>query len=725
MRSQGCSGNQPLPVMVCVAQRSGHHVGMNTAFLLASVLLPITEPPPPPATSPAMTLDALEVRALGLAGRSAFDLPASASVVQVGQHAGQGAVDLTAAFDRIPGVLARDRQNRAQDLQLSIRGYGARSTFGVRGIRVLADGLPAGAPDGQAQLTQFNLLGIERIEVVRGPFAALHGNASGGVVQLLSRAGQAGDPWWLQVQAGSDGEAMLGARLQGGDAGFGYSVVPMHWRSDGARGHSAAQRSSVSGRFDWSLPGSGNLAMFVQHFHAPDAQDPRALTAAEWRADPRLAAPVARTFNTRKSVAQQQLGLVLEQPWQASQLRIAAHAGQREVLQFLAIPAIAQANPLHGGGVVDLDSDYAGLDLRLSGQPHPHWQWSAGINSEGQRQHRRGWENFIGPQLGVRGRLRRDQMDTVWNLDGHAQLAWQPAPRWQLQAGLRHSRVQFHSDDRYIRGANPDDSGRTAYHRTTPVAGVSFSPAPAWRWHVALGRGLETPTFNELAYRADGAPGLALDLRAARSRQWESGLRWQGTGKARAGVTVFSADTDDELGVLGSSGGRSVYGNIGSTARQGWELEAQWPLRQDLQAHLAWTRLDARITGCAPAGCGQWQRHKRLPGTARDALQVQVQGQHQGWQWQLGATGLSAMPADDANRALAPRHVLFDAGLQRQWPTAAGPLQVSLALDNLTDRAHVASVVVNDGNGRYYEPGAGRTLRLSLRWQFSPVSGVP
>lgn len=689
---------------------------MNTALLLAGLLQPaaaVTAAPPP-----ATALEAVQVRALGLPGRDAFDLPASTSVVEVGQQASAASVDLAGAFSGVAGVLARDRHNRAQDLQLSIRGYGARSTFGVRGIRVLADGLPAGAPDGQAQLTQFNLLGIDSIEVVRGPFAALHGNASGGVVQLLSDRPAAGDPWWLQVQGGSDGEAMLGARLQGELGGVGYRIVPMHWRSDGARDYSSAQRSSLATRLDWDLPGQGTLSVSAQYFDAPDAQDPRALTDQEWRRNPRLAAPVATTFNTRKSVRQDQLGAVWEQPLGSSGLRLAAHAGQREVLQFLSIPAAAQANPLHGGGVVDLASDFAGLDLRLSGQPHPAWQWSVGINSEGQRQLRRGWENFAGSRLGVRGRLRREQFDTVWNLDGHAQLAWQPLPRWQLQAGLRHSRVQFHSADRYISADNPDDSGRTAYHRSTPVAGVSFAPAANWRWHLAAGRGLETPTFNELAYRADGAPGLALDLRAARSQQWETGLRWQAGPQARASLTLFRADTADELAVASSSGGRSAYRNVGSTRRQGWELEARLPLTDHLQAQLAWTRLDARVHQCDARGCAGLQPGRRLPGTARDVLALQLQGQQAGWQWQLGTSAISAMPADDANLARAPGHLLLDAGLWRDWMTSAGPLQLSLAVDNLADRRHVASVVVNDGNGRYYEPGAGRSWRLGLRWRW-------
>ena len=691
--------------------------GMTLALLLASVLVP----PPQPAPGPgARELDAVQVRALGLPGADPFALPATASRVMLDGGAAAGMVDLADAFDGLPGVLARERHNRAQDLQLSIRGYGARSTFGVRGIRVLADGLPAGAPDGQAQLTQFNLLGIDSIEVVRGPFAALHGNASGGVVQLLSRPGQAGDPWWLQVQSGSNGEAMLGARLQGGSGNLGYRLVPLHWRADGPRQHSRAERSSLSGRLDWRLPGDGRLSVLAQHFDAPGARDPRALTDAEWRADPRLAAPVAIQYDTRKSVRQDQLGAVLEQPAGIGQWRIAAHAGQRAVEQYLAIPVAAQANPLHGGGVVDLDSDFAGLDLRWSADPVPGWRMQAGINSEGQRQQRRGWENFAGDRLGVRGALRRDQIDTVWNLDGHAELAWQPHPRWQLQAGLRHSRVQFASADRHLRPGNPDDSGRAAYHRSTPVAGLSVALAPGLRWHLAAGRGLETPTFNELAYRADGAAGLALDLRAAHSRQWESGLRWQGDGGRQANLTVFLADTEDEIGVAASAGGRSSYRNVGNSRRQGWELDARWPLGPYWQLAGSWTRLDARLQRCAADGCGSLLAGPQLPGTARDAAQLRLHGTRGGWQGQVSVAVLSAMAADDANRAWAPGHALVDARIARRWPMATGQLEAALSVDNLLDRRHVSSVVVNDGNGRYFEPGAGRGFRLGLRWELEP-----
>ena len=689
---------------------------MSLSFLLSG-LLPLSASAPVPETPEPKRLDAVEVRALGVV-QPASALPVSTDVRTLDPGPAHSVVDVAGLFDGIPGVLAKDRHNRAQDLQLSIRGYGARSTFGVRGIRVLADGLPVGAPDGQSQLTQFNALSVATVEVVRGPFAALQGNASGGVVQLLSPPGQPGDPWWLQLQGGEEGERSIGAVLQGGQGQFGYRVTPLYWQGEGFRDHSRAERSSLSTRLDWAWGRQGQAMLVAQHFDAPEAQDPRSLTDAEWRRDPTLAAPTALLYNTRKSVRQDQVGLVASQDIGALRGRIAVHGGQRAVTQYLAIPASAQANPLHGGGVVGLDSDYGGMDLRLSASPSPDWEWSVGINSEGQRQHRQGWENTRGQQTGVRGALRRDQIDTVWNLDGHAQVVWHPGPGWTLQAGLRHSRVAFDSVDHYITAVNPDDSGRVAYHRSTPVAGIAFAPDAQWRWHLALGKGMETPTFNELAYRADGGAGLALDLRAARSRQWETGLRWHGNSGAELQLTRFDARTEDELGVASSQGGRSSYRNVGSTRRQGWELGSRLPLGQG-DVRLAWTRLDARVTGCGVGICAGLVPGNRLPGTVRDQLQLGLEQPVGAWRWSLSATAVSAMAATDDGSAQAPGHALLGAGLSRLWPLGDQPLRWSLAVDNLLDRHHVASVVVNDGNGRYYEPGAGRTFRLGLRWDFA------
>lgn len=693
---------------------------MTSALLIATALgLAGVDPAQGNDSALISRLDTLHVRAVGLEG-DPDSLPVSTDMVVIERTAADSPVDTAGLFDGLPGVMARDRHNRAQDLQLSIRGYGARSTFGVRGIRILADGLPAGAPDGQSQLTQFNGLGVDAVEVVRGPFAALLGNASGGVVQLHSSPGNADAPWRVEIQGGGDGERSLGAVLQGEAAAMAWRVIPLYWRADGWRDHSQAERRSLASRWDWQRSDDGVITLHVQHFDAPDAQDPRSLTDAEWRHDPRRASPTAVSLNTRKSVRQDQLGLVANQRWGSVRGQLAAHTGARAVEQFLAIPASAQANALHGGGVVDLDSDYAGMDLRVSGQPVPQWEWTVGLNTEGQRQQRRGWENMAGGQIGVRGRMRRDQIDTVWNLDGHTQLAWRPDGRWTVHAGVRHSRIQFDSQDRYITAGNPDDSGRVAYHRSTPVAGIAFAPDAHWRWHLAAGRGMETPTFNELAYRADGQAGLALDLQPALSRQWETGLRWKNDHGMSGGLIRFHARTEDELAIAANQGGRSSYRNVGQTRREGWEASLRLPVATRASIWLAWTRLDADVTACGPAGCGGLVVGEALPGTARDQLQIGLAQQAGAWRWQTTATAVSAMSANDAGSARAPGHALVDAGLARLWSAGGSSVEISLSMDNLLDRRHVASVVVNDGNGRFYEPGAGRTVRMGLRWDFDP-----
>jgi iron complex outermembrane receptor protein len=496
----------------------------------------------------ATTLDRIEVNSTRLRGVPAFDQPASISSVDARAHDGS---DITAYLGGVPGLAARARQNLAQDTQLSIRGFGARSTFGVRGLRLYADGIPATMPDGQGQVSHFALAGAERIEVMRGPFSALHGNSSGGVVQVWSAPGEAPTIGHVDMTVGRDDTQRLSASLRGARGAFGHALSASLFDTGGWRDHGAAKRQSFNANLHADLPGGGRLRLVANHFDAPDARDPLGLTRAQADADPRQAVAVAHQFDTRKSVRQQQLGLRLEQPLRDGHaLEVMAYAGGRDVEQFLPVPVAAQANPLHSGGVIDLDNAYGGVDLR--------WQWRgtmagrtldlvAGANADRQRQHRRGFENFDGERPGVRGALRRDERNRTGNDDAYAQAWWWFAPRWSLLTGARHSRVRFRTADHYLTALNPDDSGRVAYSATTPMLGLVFAPARDWRLHLSAGRGFETPTFNELAYRADGGAGLALDLAAAHSRNLEFGARWRGRGGARVEAALFRADTDDEL----------------------------------------------------------------------------------------------------------------------------------------------------------------------------------
>ncbi|WP_282298094.1 TonB-dependent receptor [Stenotrophomonas sp. PS02289] len=656
------------------------------------------------------------------------DLPASISTVQLDDEVNGTLAQVSEALNGVPGLLARDRQNLAQDTQLSIRGFGARSTFGVRGVRVLVDGVPATMPDGQGQLSHASLLSAQRIEVLRGPFSALYGNSSGGVVQVWSADGAAGDPWRARVAAGSDATLSAGAQLRGQQGPVRYNLAANHFETAGWREHSRARRESFNGRLGVDV-GGGQLDLVMNYLDAPDAQDPLGLTRAQVNADPRQATAVATQYNTRKSVRQGQAGLVFTRTEGAQTWRAMGYAGQRQVEQYLAIPPGPQANPLHAGGVIDLDGGYGGLDLR--------WAWQGdwlgrpleaviGANADQQTQDRRGYENFIGSDLGVRGALRRDQRDRVRNVDQFAQLGWQWAPRWSALLGLRHSTVRFRSNDDYITARNPDDSGSRDYSATTPVAGVVFHATDAWRVYASAGRGFETPTFNELGYRNDGGAGLALNLNPARSRNLELGTKWRGAGGAAFEAAVFRADTDDELAVASNTNGRSTYRNIGRTRRQGVEASLQQPLAEQLDLTLAYTYIEATVrepyATCASSGCAVPDTvvaaGSRLPGVPEQQAFARLDYRPGDWQWAGEVVASSDTVVNDLASDRAAGYALLNLEAARNWRTAQGTLRAFARVDNALDQRYVGSVIVNDGNQRYFEPGPDRRYSVGLQWSW-------
>ena len=676
---------------------------------------------PAPAPPRATTLDPVIVEATRLRSVPAFDLPASTATIELGTARTTADGDVSEALRGVPGLLARDRQNLAQDTQLSIRGFGARATFGVRGLRLYADGIPASMPDGQGQLSHFSLAGAERIEVLRGPFSALHGNSSGGVVSIHSADGRAGDPWRLRATVGSDGTWTGAARLLGGNDVVGYNLSVSRLDTDGWRDHSAARRDVANLKLGFDLGERRRLDLVLNHVDIPEARDPLGLTAQQMREDPRQAVANAFVYDTRKTVRQSQAGAVFEQGFgEAQALRLSAWGGDREVTQVLPIPPAPQANPLHSGGVIDLDNRYAGFDARwswrgvLAGRP---LEATVGAAGERQRQHRQGFENFVGDALGVRGARRRDERNEVETTDVYAQAWWRFAPRWSLLLGARHSDVDFSSRDGYITAGNPDDSGRVAYAETSPVAGITFAPSEQLRLYASVGRGFETPTFNELSYRADGGAGLAFGLRPAVSDNFELGLKWRTPVGGQLEAALFRADTDAEIAVASNVAGRSSYRNAGAARRQGLELAWRQPLGEAWDLQLAATLLDAGFDGGTAAGA--IVPGARIPGVPERQAFARLAWNDGGrWSAALEAEAMGDVVVNDAGTATAAGHGLLHVEAARSWTTPGGPVRMFARIDNLLDRAHVGSVIVNEGNGRYYEPGAGRGWLLGVEWRF-------
>jgi len=673
-------------------------------------------------TLPQVTVSATRTEA------APFDVPASVDVIDGARvhGAGRPEINLSESVGLVPGVTARDRQNYAQDLQLSIRGFGARSTFGVRGVRLYVDGIPATMPDGQGQLSHIDLASAGRIEVLRGPFSVLYGNSSGGVLQVFTEPGDGPPTLDVSLAAGSNGLLRPGLRLSGSTPSLGYVVSANRFSTDGFRDHSAASRDLVNARLDFKR-GEGSEWTLLANSVDVRADDPLGLTRTQFEAAPRTVDPTATQFDTRKTVRQSQLGLVHEHRVDAAnRLRFMVYGGQRDTEQFQAIPVAAQANILHPGGVIGLGRQYAGADLRWISQStlaQRPLEVVAGLSYDRLFEHRQGWQNFIGSTLGVQGALRRDEDNRVWNLDPYLQAVWKFAPRWSLTAGVRHSSVRFSSADRFIVGANGNDSGSVSYSATLPVAGLMYEVTPQVHVYGAVGRGFETPTFNELAYRPDGSAGLNFALRPSRSDNYELGIKGRypaqgGAWRSEWSAAWFQTSTHNEIVTQTNVGGRSTFTNAGATRRRGIELAWSATLQRAWQFQLAQTWLDARyrdaFATCTATPCTVptvfIPGGSHIPGTARSVSAAEIAWQPpRGWRGGAEVRRSSRVFVNDINSEAAPSFTTVAAYGGYVFDLKGWTLSATLRVDNLTDRRYAGSVIVNEGNGRFYEPAPGRS----------------
>lgn len=700
---------------------------------------------------------------------SSFDLPAAVDVVDASRiGADQAKVNASEALASVPGITVQNRQNYAQDLQISSRGFGARSAFGVRGIRLVSDGIPASMPDGQGQAATFNLDRAERIEVMRGPMSAVYGNHAGGVIQMFTPDGKGRPTVEGNFSGGSYGTWKADVASQGEVDGVGYVVDASRFRTEGYREHSSVTRDQYMAKLSFRPDEYSRLSIIGNYFNQPEAKDPLGLEWAQYKADPRSVASNALAYNTRKSIEHAQGGVSYERRLGEDRLQLSAYAGQRSVTQFQSIPLTSQrviastsaTSTLrkHSGGVIDFDRDFSGLGLRWimrHDMAGGKLTTTVGVDYETSMDDRKGYENFTatnttspsasltcgsgGTVCGVIGRLRRDETDKVSTTDPYVQSEWQ-GDRWGFVAGLRYTTVRFKVEDHYVATNNGDDSGTVSYHRATPLIAASYKLTPEINVYASAARGFEAPTFNELFYSSPTG-SFSFDLKPATSRHLELGLKAFVGKSSRLDLAMFQVDTEDELVVASSSGGRTSYQNAGSTLRRGIELGLDSIWSGGFTSRIAYTGLQATYEESfvtrvgTPSTSVTIPKGNHLPGIPKSTLFGELAWHHPstGFHSAVEVIARDKVYVDDTNGKVAvasypgdgkarPAPAYTIANLRFGYDHKVGPwaLKGFLRIDNLFDKNYVGSVIVGDGNGRFYESAPGRTwlLGTSARYAF-------
>lgn len=598
-------------------------------------------------------------------------------------------------FAAIPGVTARNRANFAQDLRLSVRGFGARSAFGIRGVTIVLDGVPLTMADGQAQVDVVDPALIDRLEVLRGPAGALFGNGAGGVVYLETAGGDTRPGADLSLELAAFGTRKLlvrGAeRIGDGEVAVALSRLDI----DGYRQRARVEQTLAHATARWELPRGIELRAALTYVDAPVAQDSGGLTAAELRADPSAAAPNNLAFATGEAVDQGQVGVSARIPLGAGDaIEARAHHVQRNFEGSVPFRFLTLERDATGGGASYRSTrPLAGIRSRLT----------AAFEGQHMRDCRASFDNDAGMPGGPAS-SRHDE--TVRALAGYGQIHLVPLAGLGLLAGARYDHIRFALDDRLL--SDGDQSGARSFDAVSGMAGVIVSPRSDLHLYGNVAQSFETPTTTELALRPDGAPGLDQDLSAQRATSYELGARAD-AGRGGAELTAFRMQLSDELVPFEDETGRTFYRNAGRSHRTGVEasLTLDLPGGVGLRVAYAWLRArfdEYEIGGIDAAG-------NLVPGLPPHRIgAIASWGGARGPFATVDLEYLDGTYADDGNTARASAHTLLDARAGYRGTRGSLRYQLHLGGGNLAGEVYADNLRVNAVGGRYYEPGLPRHL---------------
>ncbi len=653
------------------------------------------------------------------AHRSPLDLPFAVTVqTPDSMRPGQRHLSLDETLWLIPGLSVSNRNNPSQDPRISIRGFGARSAFGVRGIRVLRDGIPLTLPDGQTPVDYLDLESVGRVEVMRGSASSLYGNAGGGVVDIrTSEPPPVPVSGAVRMWNGGFGTRRFVAKTAGETEGLGYQANVARTESDGYRDYSRQRMTNGFARMSYD-DGGGSYALEWLGVNTPAAQNPGAITRAQFESNPQLADPLSVTKRARKAVKQSQFGLTARRSGARGEIEASGYIGTR-----------ALDNPLTFA-IVDVDRSMSGGNLRatvpvtLFGAEQ---RLTAGTEVQLQNDLRRNFTNcnnapqplvpvptLACPNVGVeRGTVTLNQRELVSSVGSYIRDELDLGKRYTLTASARADAVRFRVKDKLITATNPDDSGQRLLHAVSPMVGVLARLSESHSAYANISSAFETPTATELGNQPSGAGGINRDLKPQRSTTYEVGVKGVGESGLQYNAALFATGVHDELIPfdIPASSGRRYFRNAGRTSRRGVELGLGVAIRQ-LELGGAYTYANYRFVDFTVDT--SHYAGNRIPGIPRQTLQATASLHGSIATLVTEATLADRMFVNDANSESSPGYAIFNARIVSSALWSGSGAELTLGAQNLFNTRYISSVSVNAAGGKFYEPGSQRSIYVGL-----------
>lgn len=642
--------------------------------------------------------------------QNSFDLPMSINSISGDLiRDAQQQVHLSETAARIPGIVVNSRNHGSQELSISSRGFGARSQFGIRGIRLYVDGIPLTMPDGQGQSGTFNLDNASSIEFLRGPFSALYGNSSGGVVQLFTKKGGPETELSFGAFYGDFRTHRETATASGQVGNFDYVLNAAHYETDGYRDFSAYKRDTLNAKLGLNISDSTRLTLIATDLDQPYVQDPGGLKLSEFNSNPRLANANNKLNKAHKEIKHTHVGLILDHMISESDsIKSTVYYGTRDNYQSLS------TNDISG-----YSRDFGGLDAKWTHKGNffdMPMNFTVGLNYDSMRDDRYRYTGGSMGQIVPTSVLNRKEVNRAYNFDQYAQMQWDLHEKISLHGGVRRTKVTFENTDLI---GHTYDSQQT-YSETLPVLGVTYKVTPTVNLYANAGKGFETPTFVEQAYDTVPTPtGRNANLKPSKSKNYEVGAKAFLGDNVLMNLALFKVLTENEIVVDQSSGGISSYKNAGDTERSGLELSLDGSFAHNIKGYVSYTYLDAEFSD----SFGSVSSGNKIPGAYKERAYTELSWKHPETGFFTALEGIysSKTFVNDTNTAEAGSYTVFNWRGGFNQKLNKWKFTEYMRWENLTDKNYVSSIRPNDNQySRYYEPGlpSNLTVGVNVSYQF-------
>ncbi|MGE0334795.1 MAG: TonB-dependent receptor family protein [Gammaproteobacteria bacterium] len=639
--------------------------------------------------------------------RDLLRTPFAISVVERDTVQRHQQLGLDESLARIPGAFFQNRYNFAQDLRVSLRGFGARSQFGIRGIKIYVDGIPSTLPDGQGGVDDIDLGSASRIEVLRGPAAALYGAAAGGAINIYTEDGTERPFAEASVAIGEDDFGRYQLKTGGQAGALNYLLNASYLDYGGYRDHAEVEHGIINSKFRYTFSDGSALTAIVNAVDSPTADDPGGLTAAQVIANRKAAAANNLRFDAGESLQQQKAGFVYRKDFgDHHHLQLRNYYIWRDFFNNLAIGRGLPASDgivafdrfvLGGGAQYSYDGDLFGHRNRFT----------LGFDIDAQEDDRQRFININGAQ----GPLSFDQVENADARGFYFQNEFSLLPQVDLILGGRYDSVDLDVTDRFL--ANGDQSGGLDFDEFNPMAGIVYSPWRALNLYANYGTSFETPSFTELANPSrDGTLGGFGPVSAQHAKSYEIGVKGRVFSRLTYDLAVYLIDVQDEIISVGNTGGRAFFQNA-NTNRTGTEASLLYQVLPGLDLTVAYTYADFQFdqVSVVPGVATPAIDGNRLPGQPEHQFYAEVSYTHpSGFYATFDMLHVDEIFANNANTAVNDSYHVGNLRFGRDFRFGPWNLSPHFGINNFFNEDYNQNVILNAVGSRFFEPAPDRNV---------------